>query len=660
MGKGKINPLAIKKYANINGFTNFYYHGREDESNDFTVDSYICNGDPVMLGVKDDHHFVVATGQTTVNGIDTYTINDPGSSTNTDLSGYSYSYSSIRMYSSQVKTPSGLYIYAHSPVELLMTDPSARRAGYNVGTGAVLHEIPESSYSAETIADDIDPTSGLTTEEVKSFEALEPVSGNYTLQIIGTGTGSYTIDILAYDSNGTESSQTITGSATPGVGTVYQIGYSSAAGSQVTKTFINNVYTITATAGSGGSISPGTVVVNSGGSQTFTITPNAGYYIAGVTVDGVSKGAITSYTFTNVTAPHTITATFSNNSFTITATAGSGGSISPSGAVIVNSGGSQTFTITPSAGYSVASVTVDGVSQGPITSYTFSNVTANHTITVKFGKWIVAASWGTMGTGNGQFGSAYGIAIDPSGTYLYIADTENNRVQKFKTDGTYVSQWGSQGNGNGLFRNPVGIAVDPTNSYVYVADSTNSNVQKFTTSGTYVSQWGSQGNGNGQLNSPYGIAVDRSGNVYVTEASGARVQKFTSAGVYITKWGTYGSGNGQFNVPKGIAVDPAGTYVYVDDEWNNRVQKFTATGNYVSQWGQFYDAIGITVDASGYVYVADEAISIRRFTSSGSYYDTLITSDYDPPAGVVVDSTGKAYSLWLAAPVVRKLVYQIQ
>ncbi|HJV90257.1 MAG TPA: hypothetical protein VJ623_08145 [Holophagaceae bacterium] len=70
-------------------------------------------------------------------------------------------------------------------------------------------------------------------------------------------------------------------------------------------------YTITASAGANGSVSPaGTVTVASGGSQTFTITPNAGYIISGVSVDGVAKGAISTYTFSNVTANHTLAATF--------------------------------------------------------------------------------------------------------------------------------------------------------------------------------------------------------------------------------------------------------------------------------------------------------------------------------------------------------------
>ena len=74
-------------------------------------------------------------------------------------------------------------------------------------------------------------------------------------------------------------------------------------------------YTVTASVGSGGSISPdGSVSVTEGSSQTFTITSNSGYRINSVTVDGVNQGAITTYTFTNVTADHTITATFTRTS----------------------------------------------------------------------------------------------------------------------------------------------------------------------------------------------------------------------------------------------------------------------------------------------------------------------------------------------------------
>jgi hypothetical protein len=147
-------------------------------------------------------------------------------------------------------------------------------------------------------------------------------------------------------------------------------------------------YTIDASAGSNGTISPsGSVPVTSGADQTFTIAASNGYEVENVLVDSVSQGATTTYTFQNVTANHTISVTFKQKpatTYTIDASAGSNGTISPSGSVPVTSGESQTFNITASNGYEVADVLVDGKSKGAITTYPFTNVTANHTIRATF------------------------------------------------------------------------------------------------------------------------------------------------------------------------------------------------------------------------------------------------------------------------------------
>ena len=81
--------------------------------------------------------------------------------------------------------------------------------------------------------------------------------------------------------------------------------------------------------------------MNHGANQSYLIVPSPGYHVADVLVDGVSQGALTSYTFTNVTAGHTISATFAINTYTITATAGANGSIAPAGDTGVNSGGTS-------------------------------------------------------------------------------------------------------------------------------------------------------------------------------------------------------------------------------------------------------------------------------------------------------------------------------
>jgi len=146
-------------------------------------------------------------------------------------------------------------------------------------------------------------------------------------------------------------------------------------------------WTITSSAGAGGSISPlGAVPVTEGNNQTFTITPNTGFAINDVLVDSSSVGAVPSYTFNNVTADHTIAASFvALPSYTINASVnGLGGSISPSGVVSVFEGDDQTFTITPDLGYDILDVVIDSGSVGAVTSYTFFNVMADDSITASF------------------------------------------------------------------------------------------------------------------------------------------------------------------------------------------------------------------------------------------------------------------------------------
>ena len=155
----------------------------------------------------------------------------------------------------------------------------------------------------------------------------------------------------------------------------------------IAATFAINTYTITPSAGANGSVaSSAPQTVNHGAdSGAFAIAPSIGYHIADVKVDGVSVGAVSTYTFTNVTANHTIAATFAIDTYTITSSAGANGSIAPSAPQTVSHGAdSGAFAISPSTGYHIADVRVDGVSVGALSTYTFTNVTANHTISATF------------------------------------------------------------------------------------------------------------------------------------------------------------------------------------------------------------------------------------------------------------------------------------
>jgi hypothetical protein len=142
--------------------------------------------------------------------------------------------------------------------------------------------------------------------------------------------------------------------------------------------------TIFASAGMNGSIEPsGEIGTCTGSDQTFTIVPEKGYGIADVLVDGVSIGIVEQYTFSDLQEDRTIEARFTTASI-ITASAGKNGSISPSGEVIVSTGMDQVFSMIPDRGSDISDVLVDGQSVGAVNSYTFTNVTADHTITVSF------------------------------------------------------------------------------------------------------------------------------------------------------------------------------------------------------------------------------------------------------------------------------------
>ena len=160
----------------------------------------------------------------------------------------------------------------------------------------------------------------------------------------------------------------------------------------VTANFTQQTFTLTVGAGTGGMISPsGNVTINYGASQTFTVTPNVGY-TASLTVDGQAVSLTNNtYTLNDVTAAHAVEASFTLQTETITASAGAGGTISPSGTITVNYGASQLFTLTPNTGYT-AIVTVDG-KEVTLTNntYTLSNITTNHGISVVFSNYALSS-----------------------------------------------------------------------------------------------------------------------------------------------------------------------------------------------------------------------------------------------------------------------------
>jgi len=111
-----------------------------------------------------------------------------------------------------------------------------------------------------------------------------------------------------------------------------------------------------------------------------------------------------------------------------------------------------------------------------------------------------------------------------------------------------------------VLQQPSGIAFDRA-GYVYVADSQNDRIQKFSADGRFVGKWGSTGTVKGRFQHPWGIAVDSTGNVYVTDALNSRVQKFSPDGQFLAQWGSPGSGDGQFTLPQASPWTPAAWFM---------------------------------------------------------------------------------------------------
>jgi hypothetical protein len=209
-----------------------------------------------------------------------------------------------------------------------------------------------------------------------------------------------------------------------------------------------NTYIIEANAIGGGTITPpGSVIVNHGSDTTFYITPDGGFHLDSVVVDGTNEGSPSNYTFTNLIEDHAITAYFSINNYTITATAEEGGSISPAGSIIVNYGSDTTFIITPDIGYHINDVLVDDNSVGAVANYEFTDITDDHTINATFE--INTYSLNIITVGNGA-------VIKVPDQLEYEHGTEVTLTAEAEEDWTF-SAWSGDTNST---ENPITITIN--------------------------------------------------------------------------------------------------------------------------------------------------------------------------------------------------------
>ncbi len=212
-----------------------------------------------------------------------------------------------------------------------------------------------------------------------------------------------------------------------------------------------------------------------------------------------------------------------------------------------------------------------------------------------------------------------GVDVAADGT-LFVANTRDNAIQVYNAAGALSATFGSIGSGNGQLNAPTDIAVSGDN--VVVSDTGNQRLQVFTKTGAFVRTIGSgAGSGNGQFSGPQRLAVDSSGRIYVADTGNHRVQVFEFDGTFVRTIGASGTGLGQFNQPSSVAIASDGT-LYIADTGNHRVQRLS-TGNQFSLVANaslaFVSPVDVTVDSAGNVYVTDSGNDrVHVFGSSGS------------------------------------------
>ncbi|XP_051920168.1 tripartite motif-containing protein 2-like [Hippocampus zosterae] len=209
--------------------------------------------------------------------------------------------------------------------------------------------------------------------------------------------------------------------------------------------------------------------------------------------------------------------------------------------------------------------------------------------------------FGVRGRSPGQLQRPTGVAVHASGDII-IADYDNKWVSIFSSDGKFKAKLGS-----GRLMGPKGVSVDHE-GHVIVVDNKACTVFIFQLSGKLVTKFGSRGNGDKQFAGPHFAAVNKNNEIIVTDFHNHSVKVFTPDGELLLKFGSNGEGNGQFNAPTGVAVDTNGNIIVAD--WgNSRIQVFDGSGSFLSYINTSADPLygpqGLALTQDGHVVVAD-------------------------------------------------------
>jgi len=258
------------------------------------------------------------------------------------------------------------------------------------------------------------------------------------------------------------------------------------------------------------------------------------------------------------------------------------------------------------------------------------------------------------GTGVAEFKKPMGISFDKSGN-MFVADTENNRVQVLKKTGTYshVVGAGKQGSGKGELNNPTDTAVD-SQGFLYVVDSGNSRLSVFTTQGKFVRTIGSEGKGEGQFMNPRKICITKDNYLIVSDSDNNRVQIFDSRGNFLrVVGGADNAPEGQLHQPVGVTCDSHGL-IYVTQMKPAAIKVYAFDGGYIGKFGNEGKGKGellgpsdVTVDSQGGIIVSEWGnCRISIFDERGHYHGKYGKrgkkyGEFDGPCCVELNQEGR-------------------
>lgn len=176
-------------------------------------DTALASGDLIIAGVNNGGygHFVLITGKTTFNGRPTYAINDPYHGKTTLYQRYGDATTSLLFFTVRPVNRANLAISAHSPVEFVVTDPAGRKAGYDPRTGTTVDEIPGAVYETIELGPSDGAVAGVESSVFPQMMIPAPEDGEYTTEVIGTGSGDYTLQLVASNWEGDVTQSSVTG-----------------------------------------------------------------------------------------------------------------------------------------------------------------------------------------------------------------------------------------------------------------------------------------------------------------------------------------------------------------------------------------------------------------------------------------------------------------